>query len=133
MSTRESILAAVATALAGVAGGRIYRTRREQLGTLPAIIIEPQSERADEAVLGRTDRSLDVAINVYAKGDTPDTAADATLAAAWSALAAAPALGLGNDVQLRMAHEVDWEFEDFDMARALLRVTIDYRTTTGSM
>jgi hypothetical protein len=133
MSTRETILAAIATALSGVAGGRVYRSRREDLGTLPAVVITPDGEEAEEAVLGVTDRRLVVAVDVYAKGDTPDTAADATLAAAWAALAAAPTLGLGTDVQLWPAHSIDWDFEDFDYARATLRVTYLYRTATGSM
>jgi hypothetical protein len=132
-STRETILAAVATALAGVASGRIYRSRREQLPTLPAVIVEPQGEDAAENVLGRMDRRLTVGVTVYAKGDTPDTAADATLAAAWAALFATPDLGLGSDVQIDPAHSIDWDFEDFDQARATLHVTVNYRTATGSM
>lgn len=133
MSTRETILAAVATALAGVAGGRVYRSRREQLPTLPAVIVEPLSEVAEETVLGLTDRRLTVGVQVLAKGDTPDNAADATLAAVWSALAVANALGLGSEVQIEPMHEIDWDFEDFDHCRASLRVGVIYRTATGSM
>lgn len=133
MSTRDTILAAFATALAGVAGGRVYRTRREQLPTLPAVIVEPTSETAEETVLGLTDRRLSVGIQVLAKGDTPDNAADATLAAAWAALAVANALGLGSEVQIEPAHEIDWDTEDYDYGRATLRVTVIYRTATGSM
>lgn len=133
MSTRETLLAAVAAALAGVAGGRVYRSRQEQIGTLPAINILPGAESAQEYALGAMDRRLTVNVHVMAKGDTPDTAADAVLSAAWAALAATPALGLGSDVQMDMAHEVDWEFEDYDYTRATLRVTYIYRTTIGSM
>lgn len=133
MSTRETILTAFATALAGVASGRVYRSRREQLPTLPAVIVEPLSEVAEETVLGLTDRRLTVGVQVLAKGDTPDNAADATLAAAWAALATANALGLGSEVQIEPAHEVDWDFEDYDHCRASLRVTVIYRTATGSM
>lgn len=135
MSTRETILAAIATALAAVAGGRVYRGRREQLPTLPAVVIDPVSEDASELALGVLDRSLSVGIACYARGDTPDTAVDATLSAAWAALAAAPSLGLGSEVQMRMAHTIDWSGDgaDPDVARAELRVTYDYRTATGSM
>jgi hypothetical protein len=133
MSTRENILAAVATALAGVASGRIYRTRREQLGTLPAIVVEPVSEQAEELSLGYIDRRLTVGINVYAKGDTPDNAADSTLGSAWAALAATPTLGLGTEVQLESPHGIDWDVEDYDYVRATLSVTYNYRTALGSM
>lgn len=133
MSTRDTILAAIATALSGVASGRVYRTRREQIGTVPAVIIEPQTESAEETVLGMTDRRLSVGIQVLAKGDTPDNALDATLAAVWAALAPANALGLGSEVQIDPAHEIDWDTEDYDYGRATLRVNVDYRTATGSM
>jgi hypothetical protein len=133
MTTRENILAAVATALSGVASGRIYRSRREQLPALPAVVVEPINESASEELVGVIYRRLEVGIVVYAKGDTPDNAADTAISGAWSALVAAPTLGLGADVQLDMNHGVDWDFEDYDMVRATLRVTYQYRTATGSM
>ena len=133
MSTREALLAAVATTLSGLAGGRVYRSRREQLPTLPAIVIAPQDEEAIEIVLGYIDRRLKVGIEVLAKGDTPDNAADATLAAAWAALAANPQLGLGSEVQLESEHAISWDFEDYDYVRATLTITCNYRTTFGAM
>jgi len=128
MSQRETILAAVATKLAGLAGGRVYRTRREQIGTLPAVVITPASETMQEFALGLLDHSLEVSIDVYASGDTPDSAADAVIEDSWAALAADPTLGLGSNVQLRFIRDIQWDFEDFDMARASLRITIEYRT-----
>lgn len=133
MSTRESILAAIATALSGQSGGRVYRTRQEQLSTLPAIVIEPQIDTATEYVLGMADRRLAVNISVFAKGDVPDSAADAVVAAVWAALWAAPTLGLGDGVQISPEHELTWNFDDYDYAQAILRVTYLYRTTIGSM
>ena len=133
MSSRETLLAAVATALAGVASGRVYRSRKEQLPTLPAVVILPASEDANEEVLGREDASLSVDLEVYAKGDTPDNAADATLAAVWAALRATPTLGLGTDVQLMPGRRINWDFEDYDHVRATLTVTYLYRTATGAM
>lgn len=134
MSTRETILAAIATTLAGVASGRVYRSRREAIETLPAVVIEPRSEEADENALGVLDRTLHVGISVYAKGDTPDNAADATLSAVWAALAAAPQLGQGTDVQIDMAHQsVEWDFEDYDYARAILNIDVGFRTASNAM
>lgn len=133
MSTTETILAAVASALAGVADGHVYRSRREQLETLPAVIVLPESADGAEDVIGVEDGTLVVAVEVYAKGDTPDTAADATLSAIWSALCAAPNLGLGSDVDLIRRRRVDWDFEDYDHVRATLHVSYLYRTATGAM
>ena len=133
MSTRETILAAVVTTLSGLAGGRVYRSRGEQLPTLPAIVIAPVSEAASELVLTKADRQLSVSITIYAKGDTPDSAADTILSAAWAALFAAPDLGLGSDVQLLPDHNVQWQFENYDEAEVGLFVTFSYRTAIGSM
>ena len=133
MSSRETLLAAVATALAGVASGRVYRSRREQLDTLPAVVILPAAEDANEDVMGREDANLSVDLEVYAKGDTPDNAADATRAAVWSALRAAPTLGLGTDVQLMPGRRINWDFKDYDHVHATLTVTYFYRTATGAM
>lgn len=133
MSARETILAAIAAALSGVAGGHVYRSRREQLDALPAVVIEPAAESASEIVLGYMDRRLQVAIHVFAKGDTPDGAADATLSSVWYALYANPSLGLGSDVQIDPTHELEWDFEDYDHVRATLRITLNYRTQTGGM
>lgn len=131
MSTRETILAAIATQLASVASGRVYRSRREQLPTLPAVIIEPVSGRGEEIALGAMDHELSVSVAVFARGDTPDNAADATLLAAHTALIADRALGLGvtNGVTLMPDFECDWNFEDYDYVRAEHRYRVLYRTT----
>ena len=133
MTTRDTLLAAIASALSGVASGRVYRTRREQLPTLPAVIITPDSEETEEQALGVEDSTLTVAIDVFAKGDTPDNAADSTLSAIWTALRATPDLGQGSDVQLLPRRTVQWDTEDYDYMRATLRVTYLYRTATGAM
>ena len=129
MSTRETILAAFATQLASVASGRVYRSRREQLPTLPAIIIEPDSSQASEIALGAMDHELTVSVSCYAKGDTPDNAADSTLLAAHNALIADRSLGLGNGVLLLPDFAADWSFEDYDHVRASHRYRVTYRTT----
>lgn len=132
MSTRETVLAAVASALTGIASGRVYRGRREQLPTLPAVIIEPLAASSAENVLGMTDHELTVGISVFAKGEIPDTAADATLSAIHTALMADLTLGLGSEVQLAPGIEVDWNYDDFDYVRAEQRYRISYRTATGA-
>lgn len=130
MSTRESILAAAAAAMvtANVADGRVYRSRQEALATLPAVIVEPLSESADETVLGMLDRSLIVAVSVHASGEPGDNAADATVALVESTLLADRTLGLGSEVQIRSAVDARWEFDEQDMVRVTLTFNVSYRT-----
>jgi hypothetical protein len=133
MSTRETILAALQVALASVAGGRVYRARKEQLPTLPAVIIRPESEEDTGEALGVTDTTINVSFDVYARGDIPDQAADATLSAVYAALIPNPTLGLGSDVQIMPGRIVTWDVDDYDDSRTTLMMRIQYRTAQGAM
>lgn len=133
MSTRETLLNALHVALAGCAGGRVYRSRKEQLPTVPAIVIRPESEEDNGEMLGVTDTILVVAIDIYARGDIPDKAADATLSAAYAAIIAAPDLGLGTDVQLMPGRTVTWNVDGYDDADVTLSLSYLYRTALGAM
>lgn len=134
MSTRESILEAVKTTLSSVAGGRVYRCRKEQIETLPAVEISQAGHRALLSPVGVSDHELLVRVAVLAKGETPDSAADATLVALHAALVADPSLGLGNDARL----DVDeWQtdepdFDDYDYVRLAHVYTVRYRTSPGA-
>jgi len=81
---RETILAAIRTALTGTTGvsTRIYRSRVEPLarGELPAIVIEPVGDNAEQNTsLPTLDWTLTVRISVIVRGDIPDQVADATV------------------------------------------------------
>jgi hypothetical protein len=78
---RETILAAIRTALTGTIGvsTRIYRSRVEPLarGELPAIVVEPVSDNAEQNTsLPTLDWTLTVRISVIVRGDVPDQLAD---------------------------------------------------------
>lgn len=78
---RESILVAIRTALTGTAGvgTRIYRSRVEPLarGELPAIVVEPTADNADQNTsLPTLDWNLTVRISVIVRGSVPDQLAD---------------------------------------------------------
>ncbi len=133
MSLRENILAALQVALSGIAGGRVYRSRKEQLPTLPAIVISPESEIDSGEALGVTDTELQVGITIYARGDIPDQAADSTLAAAYAAIIASSDLGLGSNVQIMPGREVTWAIDDYDDSSVTLHIRIQYRTAQGAM
>ena len=81
---RETILAAIRTALTGTTGvsTRIYRSRVEPLarGELPAIVVEPVNDNAEQNTsLPTLDWTLTVRISVIVRGDVPDQVADATV------------------------------------------------------
>ena len=130
MSTRETVLAAVKTALitASVAAGRVYRSRQEAMTTLPSVTVEPQFEAADETVLGMMDRTLNVSVMVFASGDPADAAADDTLTLIESTLLADRTLGLGSEVQIRSMLDIRWDFEDQDLVRVSSTFQVSYRT-----
>lgn len=132
MSLRESILAAFQTKLASLAEGRVYRSRKEQVPTLPVIFIEPSRATCIEQPLGMLEHDLVVYVVILAKGETPDSAADATLADAHAAIMADITLGLGADVQVMQQVETDWNFEDYDHAQIILGFHVNYRTAIGA-
>lgn len=81
---RESILATIASSLAGTTGvsTRIYRSRVEPIARneSPAIVVEPISDQANTDVsFCKTDWSLTVRIAVIVRGIIPDQQADATV------------------------------------------------------
>ena len=102
---RESILAAVKTALTGTAGvgTRIYRSRVDPLsrGESPAIIIEPVSDTPEQNTsLPTLDWTLRIRVVVIERSDIPDQAADDTIEDMHSKLMADLTLGgLAIDIQ----------------------------------
>ena len=78
---RETIIAAVRTALIGTTGvsTRIYRSRVEPItrGESPAIVVEPLSDTAQQnTALPTLDWSLTVRVAVIVRGAIPDQVAD---------------------------------------------------------
>ena len=102
---RESILAAVKTALANTTGvgTRIYRSRVDPLsrGESPALIIEPISDTPEQNTsLPTLDWTLRIRVVVIERSDIPDQAADDTIESMHSKLMADLTLGgLAIDIQ----------------------------------
>lgn len=128
MSTRETILQAIKVKLSGLADGRVYRSRKEQLPALPAIVVLPAAANTDGEMLGVTDWLFGVAVNLYGREDIPDQAIDPLLDQVLALLAPSNALGLGDDVQIRPSRRLDWNFESYDDLQVVLYLDIDYRT-----
>jgi hypothetical protein len=95
---RESILSAIATALAGTTGvgTRIYRSRVEPMARAesPAIIIEPITDTpVQNTSLPTLDWTLRVRISVIVRGTTPDSTADEVIESMHSRLMSDLTLG----------------------------------------
>jgi hypothetical protein len=77
---RESILAAIRTALTNTTGvgTRIYRSRVVPLSRSesPAIVVEPLTDIANNGVLPKLDWTMTVLISVIVRGDPADQLAD---------------------------------------------------------
>jgi len=133
MSIRETILAAIQTQLASVAGVQVSRSRREQITDLPAVIVRPESEEDPGDLLGVSDTVLTVALDIYGRGEIPDQATDATLSAVYLALSTDPTLGLGSDVQILPGRSVQWSTDAFDDSLVTLTLRITYRAYQGAL
>jgi hypothetical protein len=135
---RETILAAVASALAGTTGvsTRIYRSRVEPMsrGESPAIVIEPVQDQAEQNTsLPTLDWSLTVRISVIVRGATPDQLADPTVESLHSKLMADLTLGgYAIDVQ---PQSVNFELVEADQPAGVISCDylIRYRTSVTNL
>lgn len=98
MTTREQILQAVVSALAGTAGvgNRIYRSRVEPVSRneSPALIVEPLTDTPQQNTsLPTLDHALQFRVVVIVRDNVPDQAADSIIESLHSKLMANLTLG----------------------------------------
>jgi hypothetical protein len=135
---RETILAAVASTLAGTTGvsTRIYRSRVEPLtrGESPALVIEPISDTVEQLTsLPMLDWSLTVRIAVIVRGNIPDQLADPTVESLHSKLMADLTLG-GYAIDIQ-PQSVNFEMVEADQPAGVITCDylIRYRTTVANL
>jgi hypothetical protein len=135
---RETILAAVASTLAGTTGvsTRIYRSRVEPLtrGESPALVIEPISDTVEQLTsLPMLDWSLTVRIAVIVRGNIPDQLADPTVESLHSKLMADLTLG-GYAIDIQ-PQSVNFEMVEADQPAGVIACDylIRYRTTVANL
>lgn len=135
---RESILAAIASALAGTTGvsTRIYRSRVEPLsrGESPALVIEPINDTAEQNTsLPTLDWSLTVRIAVIVRGNVPDQIADPIIESLHAKLMADLTLGgYAIDVQ---PQGVSFELVEADQPAGVISCDylVRYRTSVVNL
>lgn len=135
---RESILAAIASALTGTTGvsTRIYRSRVEPLsrGESPALVIEPINDTAEQNTsLPTLDWSLTVRIAVIVRGNVPDQIADPIVESLHAKLMADLTLGgYAIDVQ---PQGVNFELVEADQPAGVIACDylVRYRTSVTNL
>ena len=135
---RETILAAIRTALIGTTGvsTRIYRSRVEPLarGELPAIVVEPVSDTAQQNTsLPTLDWSLTVRVAVIVRGAIPDQLADPIVESLHAKLMTDLTLGgVAIDVQ---PQGVNFEMVEADQPAGVISCDylIRYRTSVTNL
>lgn len=135
---RESILAAVATALVGTTGvsTRIYRSRVEPLarGESPALVIEPINDSAQQNTsLPTLDWSLTVRVAVIVRGAVPDQVADPIVESLHDKIMADLTLGgYAIDVQ---PQSVNFELMEADQPAGVISCDylVRYRTSVTNL
>lgn len=144
MSTiREQIMAKIVTTLAGTTGvgTHIYRSRVIPLtrDIAPALVARPSPDMESVTTLGGAiggaiaDRSLSVDIEVYVRGDAPDTLADPIIDSAHRKLMADKTLGgLCENITETGSQ---WQAKEADLTAGMLSVSyrIKYLTKSGDL
>ena len=135
---RETIIAAVRTALTGTTGvsTRIYRSRVEPItrGESPAIVVEPLSDTAQQnTALPTLDWSLTVRVAVIVRGAIPDQTADPIVESLHAKIMADLTLG-GYAIDIQpIAVDFDMQEADQPAGVILCDYLIRYRTSVADL
>jgi hypothetical protein len=135
---RETILAAVRTALTGTTGvgTRIYRSRVEPMARAesPAMVVEPVQDQAEQNTsLPTLDWSLTVRVAVIVRGNIPDQQADPIVENMHSRLMADLTLG-GYAIDIQ-PQSVNFEMVEADQPAGVISCDylIRYRTSVTNL
>jgi hypothetical protein len=135
---RETILAAIRTALTGTTGvsTRIYRSRVEPMARAesPAIVVEPVNDTAEQNTsLPTLDWSLTVRVAVIVRGNIPDQLADPIVEDLHSKIMADLTLG-GVAMDVRPV-AVNFEMVDADQPAGVISCDylVRYRTANANL
>jgi len=74
MSIREQIIIAIMDTLTGWAPGRVFRSRRDAIGSreMPAVAVYPVNENVEPQMSARARRSLNIAVEIIDRGSEAD-------------------------------------------------------------
>ena len=134
---REQILARLVTTLASTTGvsGRVYRSRVEPLarGEMPALVVEPISDSAEQTTIATLDWTLNARVSVLVRGAVPDQLADPIVTDAYSKIMGDTTLnGYAIDI---LPTAVSFEMVEADQPAGVIGMDFEirYRTNLGSI
>lgn len=134
MSAFSTIVAAVVALLnvaPAVASGNITRASERDVAqtATTAVAVRIESAEPERIVIKSLDWSSVIAIDVYARGDAPDSVADPILAAIYARIMADPTLG-GTVIDCQ-PQAITWDYAaaDTDLCVCTARFAVQHRTT----
>lgn len=134
---REQILSRLVTTLASTTGvsGRVYRSRVEPLarGEMPALVVEPISDSAEQTTIATLDWTLNARVSVLVRGAVPDQLADPIVKDAYSKIMGDTTLnGYAIDI---LPTAVSFEMVEADQPAGVIGMDFEirYRTNLGSI
>ena len=126
MSTiRETIMAAVVTALGGITGCPVERSRVAAISRAqtPFLVVRPEDDADQPLSDNDTHHDLTIALELFVRGEIPDQIADPYIQSAHAKLMADRTLG--GKCQWIVSTGTKWEMDDADHASAM--ITLSYR------
>ncbi|MDQ3562859.1 MAG: hypothetical protein M3436_01540 [Pseudomonadota bacterium] len=134
-SRREQIIEALRVKLATIPGITTYRSRLTAITRAegPAIVLQPAEEQITKRNNDLSERELNVQVEVIARGQTPDQAADAYAVSAQAKVMEDQTLG-GLCLLLR-EQGTQWLMVESDLDAVVVstRYTIHYRTAANTI
>lgn len=126
MSTiRETIMAAVVTALGGITGCPVERSRVAAISRAqtPFLVVRLIDEADQQFSDTDTRHDLTIALELFVRGEIPDQIADPYIQSAHAKLMADPTLG--GKCHWIISDGTKWEMDDADHASAM--ITLSYK------
>jgi len=137
-SVREQILSALATKLAAIPSGTVFRSRQSAIARSEgnAILVQPENEQVEKRASmpgGLILRDFLFDVSVIARGDPADEIADSIVVAAHALIMADPTLG--NLCAQIIEHSTEWTFDEADLTavEVLVRYKARYLTSTNDL
>lgn len=136
-SKREQIVLAIMARLATVAGvdGRVFRSQADPnpREIAPYIAVQWTSEQAAPETVPQLERTLNVDVTVYTRGDVPDALADPIMVSAHGLIMQDTSLGgLAIDMRLEDA-SAEIIAADFPAAKVTHSYAVKFRHSYGDM
>ena len=135
MTKREELIAALIQSLSDAPDiCPVYRSREQAFSheELPVLVITRGKESVNDRNLGYIDRTCEVLVSVFSKGNDPETEADTVLEKVHPLVMTFSGYDILSIDEIG-TNEPDYEFFDENLCRVMVRYAIRYRTTPNTL